>query len=81
MNCFPKDEKVIWDKGMVRWRQALQGFLIGVFKKSGNISLRECELIELVLPVFRYLRKKDGSNYEGDIQKCVRGALFANKCF
>jgi len=69
------DNEKDWTKGKLRWRQCLQGFVIGVFKKFDNQAMDLNTIVEHVKPVrssidwqfFRMLKRRDGSYYFGEI--------------
>jgi len=45
------DSETDWTKGKLRWRQSLQGFIIGVFKKFDFQAMDKSTIEEHVRPV------------------------------
>ena len=76
MNAFESQND--WDLIMLRFRQTIIGFLIGMFKENNNESMHFDQIQEFMTPYYPYLKKREGTRYLAKIQNSIQGSLFSN---
>eukprot|EP00347_Sterkiella_histriomuscorum_P009514 403340916 len=76
LDAFDREQE--WDYSLVRFRQTIIGFLIGIFKENENKPLSFDFIQEYMTPYFRYMRKKDNQRYTSNIFSCIQGTLTSN---
>ncbi|CDW86905.1 UNKNOWN [Stylonychia lemnae] len=65
-----------WDLKLVKHRQTIMGFLVGMFKDKDNEPMQVDQICEYIEPYYKNLRRKEGGRYTGKLQNCVIAALF-----
>lgn len=69
MEAFEEQEH--WDMNLLRFRQSLPGFLMGMFRKRKNMPMLVEDIFEHVQPWFAYMKKREGGKYQGKLQGSV----------
>lgn len=80
MDAFFEQEE--WPYGLVKFRQTMIGFIIGVFKQFQNKPMVIEDVVQLVTPYVPFMKRKEkGKKYQGNIRLIVQGSLQYDKLF